>query len=167
MHWNDWIRYAVENQKIFQCNDSVLRQYSVLWITKDSEKVPAYHVLSAICPDHILARLEYNLGLAYYEMGKDFKGFMNHVVKFYEASPLLDNGPLMKLTKSCEMLGPRGRRSKNDKEEIHKDKNINTCKGSTDSSKKRNIPDCFYPLHQAEGILHSLCSCQRGPEHEK
>lgn len=79
-------------ETLFVSYKTLFSRNGLACLVDDNEKVAVYHVLSAVCPESPLARLESDLELSHYHLRKDFKEFMAHAVRLSEAFQLVDNG---------------------------------------------------------------------------
>lgn len=79
------IKSLLESYKLLLC-----RQGLAL-LTTNKEKVDIYQVLSAIRPDSLQARLQSDLEMSLYDLQKDFKGFMTHLIRLSEVFQLVEN----------------------------------------------------------------------------
>lgn len=149
----------VEN--LFISYRTLLRRNGLGWIVSANQKVAVQHVLSAVRPASLQARLKSNLEFSHTELKKDFSGFMKHAVKLSEAFQLVDNGP----PKSGHVTNDRfsGSRGGNPKSSDTVPKSDN----KNGSRTKKDAPLCLYEPCRAKGLKHWLNDCTACPEHEK
>lgn len=95
---------------------SLLTKGELKWIVSDNQKLAVSHVLSAIYPESLRARLQSDLPISHYDLINDFKKFLSHAVNLSEAFHIVDSGPCRrpKMDRTDNRLGNPGASPKTD-----------------------------------------------------
>lgn len=95
---------------LFSCYHALLRKHGIGWVTDDNPKIAIKHSTSAVRPEFLRSRLQYDLSFGYKHLKNDLKAFMAHCLKLSEEFQLLDldqssnkpTGGLRYLLKYCK-----------------------------------------------------------------
>lgn len=79
-------------EHLFENYHTILHRNGLSWIMKEKQKVSIYHVLSPIRPTSLRSHLESDLDFSYYDLWKNFLGFMKHAICLSKSLDLVDNG---------------------------------------------------------------------------
>lgn len=141
---------------LFVSYRSLLRRNGLTWMTKDNDKIAVYQVPSAIRLESLRIRLESDLELSHCDLRKDFKGFMYHAIKLFEAFQLVDNGAPTKRRKNQDS---RNRNNQDDRPGRDKGK-IKGKDGNTGNNGNGQRPFvCLYAPQKDKGYRHYRKDC--------
>ena len=153
-------------QSLFISYRSLLRQNGLLWVLESSQKIAVQHVLSAIRPKSLCARLSDDLEFSQHHLRKDFKGFMSHAIKLAAAFQLVDNG------QNCDSFNPQSGSTSRKQGGTSSKKNAvsnfsSDKKNSAAEQKPRRTklaPLCVMPKCKEKKLRHYFSDCPEPAE---